>query len=431
MCDDALIKSKLDRRRFIKLVTAATALSFGETMLVPGTNHLAYGAVGNGKIIVQIHLGGGLSEVATPGTSGAWQDYFLGIYPTNPLVLNGGQQVFHPGLANIYNWFNQGKVAVINGAYNVDNDRAHDLSSDHVLSGMKQSMRVTAAELGLGARIGALDASNPLATVSVNGQATWSKGNLNPSMEIDNLNNGGERSIRWWDNFHRNMFTPARDAFFAQADTAASGNLAAVRTGMASVASTYQSIQSYQQVNLGVQFPNSGIANSLRDVARIIVGQMNSSVNTACFTVNQGGYDNHSNQINAHNNLLPTLDQAVHAFLQTMQAFNMLNRVVVLIMSDFGRTAVNNRSNAQTAGTDHGNCQTCFVIGGSVIGGIKTEVATPAELAGRQYLGPGQGRIDLRELLAQVYEGGLGLPYGSIFPDRPGFGLKPSLNLFA
>jgi uncharacterized protein (DUF1501 family) len=398
-------------------------------MLVPGASHLAYGAVGNGRIIVQIHLGGGLSEGAAPGTSGAWQDYFAGIYPTNPLVLNGGQQVFHSGLANIYNWFNQGKVAVVNGVYSVDNDRAHDLSTDHVLSGFKQSMRTTAVELGLGARIAALDAVNPLAAVSVNGQSTWSKGNLNPPMDIDNLNNGGERSIRWWDRFHRDRFAPARDALFAQADTAASENLSAIRAGMASVASTYQSIQSYQQVNLGVQFPNSGIANSLRDVARIIIGQMNSPVNTACFTVNQGGYDNHSGQINAHNNLLPTLDQAVHAFLQTMQAFNMLNRVVVLIMSDFGRTKVNS-TNIQTAGTDHGNCQTCFVIGGSVIGGIKTEVATPAELAGRQYLGPGQGRIDLRELLAQVFQDGLALP-NSIFPDRPGFGLKPSLGLFA
>lgn len=430
MCDDALIKSTLDRRRFIKLVTAATAVSFGQTMLAPIGNSLAYGAVGNGRIVVHIHLGGGLSEAAIPGTAAAWHDYYGSIYPANPLVVPTGQQAFHPGFANIFNWYNQGKVAVINRAYSEDNSRAHDQETDLMLSGVRQSMRSMAAELGLGARIGTLDALNPLAAVSVNGQDTWSRGNLNPPMSIENLNNGGERPIRWWENFHENRFAPAREAFFAQADGSNSTNMGAIRNGMASVASTYQSIQAYQQVNLGVTFPNTGIGNNMRDIARIIIGQMNSPINTSCFTVNQGGYDNHSGQVNAHGSLLPALDQAVHAFLQTMQAFNMLNRVVVLVMSDFGRTKANG-TNGQTAGTDHGNCQIALAIGGAVNGGIKTDPATANELNGRQYQGPAQGLIDVREVLAQVYEGFLGLPYGSIFPDRPGFGLKPSLGLFA
>lgn len=427
MCDDAIIKRRLDRRRFIKLVTAATAYSFGHTMLVPGRSGLAFGAVGNGRVIVNINLSGGLSEAAIPGTSGAHHDYYGIIYPQNPLVLSSGNQAFHSGFQNIFNWYNQGYVAIVNGVCSVDNTRAHDQETDYMLSGLRQNMRATAAELGIGARIGAMEPSNPLAAVSLSGQDTWSRGNLNQPMDIDNLANGGERPIRWWSGLHENHFIPAREAFFAEGESGASSNMETVRMGMANVASTYQSLQNYDEITVGNTFPNTGIGGRLQDVAKIIIGQLNSPVNTSCFLVSQGGYDTHSNQINSHTTLLTQLDQAVHAFLLAMQSHGLFDRVTVIINSEFGRTKVNGTTN--TAGTDHGNGQTNLVIGGNIFGGIKTDPATPAELTG-QYYSLQHMRIDAREFLAQVYEGGLGLPFGSIFPDRPSFGANPTLGLF-
>ena len=80
-----------------------------------------------------------------------------------------------------------------------------------------------------------------------------------------------------------------------------------------------------------------------------------------------GGWDTHSNQGGVEGNLSQRLNQ----FSRILDAFyrdlgDRMNDVVVLTMSEFGRTA---RENG-TGGTDHGKANVMFLMGGSVKGGM-------------------------------------------------------------
>jgi uncharacterized protein (DUF1501 family) len=82
--------------------------------------------------------------------------------------------------------------------------------------------------------------------------------------------------------------------------------------------------------------------------------------------VDCGGWDNHVNEGGAQgqlSNLLKDLGSGLAAFHQDMG--DRMQDVVVVTMSEFGRTAKENGNR----GTDHGHANCMFVMGGDVKGG--------------------------------------------------------------
>ncbi len=147
------------------------------------------------------------------------------------------------------------------------------------------------------------------------------------------------------------------------------------------------------------------------DVARLI--KANVGLETAWLDL--GGWDTHRQQGSAENGELPRqlerLGRALAAFSADLgPAFE---RVVVVVMSEFGRTA---RENG-TGGTDHGHGNMMLVLGGKVRGG-----RVLGHLPG---LAPDQlfeGRdvpvtTDFRDVLGEVCERHLNMPDASgLFP---------------
>jgi len=76
-----------------------------------------------------------------------------------------------------------------------------------------------------------------------------------------------------------------------------------------------------------------------------------------------GGWDTHTAQVNRLNGPLKQLDAGLVALKTALGA--VWSKTVVLVMTEFGRTA---RVNG-TKGTDHGTATVAFVLGGSVRGG--------------------------------------------------------------
>jgi len=79
-----------------------------------------------------------------------------------------------------------------------------------------------------------------------------------------------------------------------------------------------------------------------------------------------GGWDNHVNEGGTQGqlaNLLKDLGQSLAAFHQDMG--DRMADIVVVTMSEFGRTAKENGNR----GTDHGHANCMFVMGGNVKGG--------------------------------------------------------------
>jgi len=110
---------------------------------------------------------------------------------------------------------------------------------------------------------------------------------------------------------------------------------------------------------------NTGIAQQLRQVARLIDRSAETGVKRQFFFVGMGGYDTHVNTVTNQTNLFNQLFPAMKAFYDYTVAAGISNDVVQLTMSDFNRTFIGNAN----AGVDHAWGGHQLVLGGSVKGG--------------------------------------------------------------
>jgi uncharacterized protein (DUF1501 family) len=117
----------------------------------------------------------------------------------------------------------------------------------------------------------------------------------------------------------------------------------------------------YQPRN-GAEYPRSQFGQRLRQIAQLIKADLGLEIAFA----DVGGWDTHINQGGATGQLANRLGD----FSTSIQALvtdlgDRMADVVILTMSEFGRTARQNGS----GGTDHGHAGCLFVIGGPVKGG--------------------------------------------------------------
>jgi uncharacterized protein (DUF1501 family) len=117
----------------------------------------------------------------------------------------------------------------------------------------------------------------------------------------------------------------------------------------------------YQPQN-GAQYPRTPFGNSLLQIAQLIKAGVGLEV---AFT-DIGGWDTHVNEGNARGqlgNLLQQFSGGIAALYTDLG--QRMDDVVILTMSEFGRTARENGNR----GTDHGHANAMFVVGNSVRGG--------------------------------------------------------------
>ena len=107
------------------------------------------------------------------------------------------------------------------------------------------------------------------------------------------------------------------------------------------------------------------LAYQLEIVARLI----SSGLKTRVYVVNLGGFDTHSSQVDEsdptlgkHADLLTNISEAVHLFMQDLDAQGLQDKVVGMTFSEFGRRIKSNES----YGTDHGEAAPMFFFGNQV-----------------------------------------------------------------
>lgn len=109
----------------------------------------------------------------------------------------------------------------------------------------------------------------------------------------------------------------------------------------------------------GVKYPQNPLGRGLAQTAQIIKSDVGLEVAFA----DSGGWDTHVNEIPQLRNLLTGLGNALVAFHDDLG--DRMSDVIVVTMSEFGRTARENGNR----GTDHGHANCMFVFGGEVKGG--------------------------------------------------------------
>ncbi|QNN23242.1 DUF1501 domain-containing protein [Planctomycetales bacterium ZRK34] len=114
-------------------------------------------------------------------------------------------------------------------------------------------------------------------------------------------------------------------------------------------------------------YPAYQLADDLRTVAQLI----RADLGIRLFYVELGGggiggFDNHANQKDNHAALLSQLAGAVTAFIDDLKRDRLLDRVLLMTFSEFGRTVSENGRR----GTGHGEAAPMFLAGGRLAGGL-------------------------------------------------------------
>lgn len=145
-------------------------------------------------------------------------------------------------------------------------------------------------------------------------------------------------------------------------------------------------------------YPSGELGDGLREVARLL----RADVPVEVATLDLGGWDTHFVQGQALPERARHLAQSLAAFREDLG--DTLERVTVVVMTEFGRRAYENSS----FGTDHGRGGVLLVLGGRVAGGrvvtewpglAEGELESPGDLA---------VTIDYRDVLAELVHRRLG-----------------------
>jgi uncharacterized protein (DUF1501 family) len=109
-----------------------------------------------------------------------------------------------------------------------------------------------------------------------------------------------------------------------------------------------------------VQYPDTPIARKLRGIAQVHLADLGSRI----FYCDHGSFDTHASQNPGHGNLWTAVSHGLDAFMTDLRQHDHADNVIVLLFSEFGRRVHDNGS-----GTDHGAAGPVFVLGEKVQGG--------------------------------------------------------------
>ena len=110
--------------------------------------------------------------------------------------------------------------------------------------------------------------------------------------------------------------------------------------------------------------PPTRLAERFKMVARSIAASQSLNHKRQTFFIRAGGWDHHSEVMDAQTVMLAEISQAVKYFNDAMEEIGMKDKVVLFTASDFGRTLTSNG-----VGSDHAWGGNHFVMGGPVTGG--------------------------------------------------------------
>jgi uncharacterized protein (DUF1501 family) len=158
-------------------------------------------------------------------------------------------------------------------------------------------------------------------------------------------------------------------------------------------------------------YPNNDLARMLKIVAQLIRADVGIRIYyTELGGESPGGFDNHSMQFHNHAALLKQLSASVAAFADDLARDKLLDRVLLMTFSEFGRTLAENGRH----GTGHGSAAPMFLVGGRVKGGLVG--ATPG-LAELENGGP-KFHTDFRRVYATVLDRWLGFDSAAALGER-------------
>lgn len=357
----------MDRRYFLRTSGIGLA-SFGFMAAAPEFLHQfasAQNAVkgyGKKKVLVTIFQRGavdGLNMIVPHGDS-AYYDLRRTIAIPNPGKTDGainldGHFGLHPAMSSLEPFWKSKQLAIIHASGSPDNTRSHFDAQDYMESGTPGIKSTRDGWLNRAMQVTSDREDSPFRAVAMTQQLPRSFYGKAPSIAMTNL---ADFTVK------AGIYTQEiKGGFEGVYQHNAKDSLG--ETG----ADTFEAVNYLKQANPaqykaenGAVYPNSQLGRSLRQIAQLIKAGVGLEVAFA----EAGGWDTHVNQGGPRGqlaNLLRDFSSSIAAFATDLG--KQMDNVVLLTMSEFGRTARENGSR----GTDHGHGNAMLILGNSVKGG--------------------------------------------------------------
>jgi uncharacterized protein (DUF1501 family) len=418
---DSPLARPLGRRAFISkslaIVGVGAAMPAAFVRAVFAEEPLASTPGDGGRTLVIVQLAGGNDGLNTliPYADGAYYDARpdLAINPEAALHLDD-RVALHPNLGGLKGLFDDGRLAIVQGAGYPEPNRSHFRSMEiwHTASTatdvrngwLGRLLDVTKEDLSALWRAANVGAAAPLSLASERSFVPSLASVPAYVVQTDpRLPMQADRRATDWGRMYA-------------LQASLGGALALVSdTGLQAYRSTVDLQADAGDYEPAVEYPESPLAQGLQTCAQLVASNLGTGV---CY-VTTGGFDSHANHVGAHPELLTGIDGALSAFQADIEAQDLGDRITLLMWTEFGRRVRENGS----GGTDHGTAGPIWVLGSQVAGGLHGEPPPVGDLDGNGDL---KFTTDFRSVYASVLEQWLGVDAAEVLE-----GVYPQLPLFA
>jgi uncharacterized protein (DUF1501 family) len=308
----------------------------------------------------------------------------------------------HPSLRSFKPLWDSKRLAIVHAVGSPDNTRSHFDAQDYMESGTPGIKSTADGWLNRYLQTKPDKENSPFRAVAIADRLPRSLYGRFPSLAIQNLSTFDIRAGRYSSNIKKGF----EDIYDQSVNDALHG------TGK----ETFEAIDFLKRVNPsqykpenGAIYPRSRFGQSLLQISQLIKAGVGLEVAFA----ESKGWDTHNNEGGATgqlSNLLLDFSTAISAFVKDLGTH--MDDVLILTMSEFGRTARENGSR----GTDHGHATAMFAIGNSVKGG-HVYGNWPGLKSDDLYEGRDLAlTTDFRDLFTEVVQKHLGNSSKEIFP---------------
>ena len=315
----------------------------------------------NKLVVVQLSGGNDALNTVIPYNDGNYYDNRPQVHidPDKALKLDANLAM-NPSMTAIKRLWDEGKVAVINGIGYPEPNRSHFRSMD-IWHTAEPTKVLTEGWIGKALReldpkgenvLGGINFGRGLPrAMSCPGVPVASVGNLDTYGLFPSVSDFQDR------NDILNVFSQMYGG--AQGRDAVSEFLS--QTGEDAMVGADILREAPNKYSSNVEYAANPLANSLRDVARV----MFSDVGTKVFYTQHGSFDTHGGELPVHSKLWDDVSSSIGDFVDDVREHGYGDSTAILVFSEFGRRVKDNGS-----GTDHGSGGVAFLIGESVKGGL-------------------------------------------------------------
>ena len=359
----------MDRRYFLRTSGIGMA-SFGLMAVAPEFLHQFANAASGGegmrkKVLVTIFQRGAVDglNMLVPYADSEYYKIRPSIAIPKPGVTDGAIKLddtfgLHPAMTSFEPLWKTGRLAAVTSVGSPDNTRSHFDAQDYMESGTPGRKGTPDGWLNRMLQLMRDEAPSPFRAVAMTQQLPRAFYGKAPAVAMANLSDFSIRAGVYTQNMSGGF-----EGIYQQNSKDTLGE-----TGK----ETFEAVDFLKKANPaqfkaenGAVYPATAFGRSMQQIAQLIKAGVGLEV-AFTDTGNDIRWDTHTNEGGSRGqlaNFLRTFSQAIAAFYADLG--KRMDDVLILTMSEFGRTARENGSR----GTDHGHANTMFVLGNSVKGG--------------------------------------------------------------